>query len=457
MADVPATNVDTTGVVGNAGALPIGSQYAQAGTTDTTMPSGAAFGSTTPMPNPPGVSGTLDTEGVYGPNHPESFSPVSVLLSGTKDTTLGFAGNMSNPAYRAPSAGVPASTKDTTNALGFNAAVPTDTYSWITNGTTETGNFGAPSGSILSFTETLANLNATTPIAATKQGVIGAAASLTVVNKGKINTVTGESHVLSGLTAFTLTNNGVTDATTDVVVKKGTTTLVAGTDYSIVATGSAGTRNMSITPIDSATVDPGDTLLVTYHYGSAAYFSNVALTLTTDYTVTFTASSAQRSFTLLRNGSSSAVANGDSVGVTYQYGDSTYWGTHDPTAAPPAPVIGTAVAGDRRAKVVWTLPSLGTADDIDGFLIQTDTGGTRYVPGGNLSFWFETLVPGQAYKFRVAAFNEAGLSAFSSLSNAVTPLNYDEVPTGSLDPKNTVNYIYNADGTTVAGTGLGPS
>lgn len=456
MTTPPGANVDTTGVVGNTGAIPIGTQYAQPGTPDTTGDSGAAYGSTTPRPNPPGMSGTPDTEGVYGPNQPSAFTPVSVLLGATLDTTQGFAGNMSAPVYRAPLTTPGASTYDTTNAKGFTGAVPVDNYPWISGGTTETAYFGAPSGSIVS-TSVDRTIDQTTPTAASTAGVIGAAASLVVVNKGKINTVTDESHVLTALNPFTLTNNGVTDATTAIVVKKSTTVLVLGTDYTIVATGSAGTRNMSITPIDSATVDSGDTLLVTYHYGSAAYFTPVTLVLTTDYTVTFTGGMAQRTFTLLRASGSSAVANGDTVGITYQVGDATYWGTHDPTAAPPAPVIGTAVAGDRKAKVVWTLPTLSATDDIDGFIIQTDTGGTRYVPGGLLNFWFETLVPGQAYKFQVAAFNEKGLSAFSALSNAVTPLNYDEVPTGSLDPKNTVNPIYNADGSIVAGTGLGPS
>lgn len=452
MPDVPATNVDTAGVYGQAGAIPVGSMATSGGTKDTSEI--GAGGSITARPDNPGMSGTPDTEAVYGPNHPETFSPVSTLLSGTLDTTQGFAANVSNPAYRAPSTGVSASIKDTTNALGFTAAVPTDNYPWISGGTTETAYFGAPSGAIVSQTDTLA-ISTSTPAAATKTGVIGAASSLVVVNKGQIITVTGESHVLSGLSAFTLTNNGVTDATTDVVVKKGSTTLVVGTDYTISATGSGSSRNMSITPIDSATVDAGDTLLVTYHYGNAKYFANATLTLTTDYTVAFTGGASTRTFTITRV-NTAASSNGDNVDVTYQIGNAAYWGSHDPTAAPPAPVIGTAVALDRAIKVVWTNPTLGTADDIDGYLIMSDTGGTRYVPGGNLNYRFENVVPGQAYTFAVAAFNEAGLSAFSAWSNSVTPLNYDEVPTGSLDPKNTINPVYNADGSIVAGTGLGP-
>lgn len=363
MPDIPATNVDTSGVYGQSGVIPLGTQVTSGANFDSTGTGSGAYGSTTARPNPPGVTGTLDTEGVYGPNQPGSFTPVSTLLGGTKDTTQGFAGNVSAPVYRAPGATTPGTIKDTTNAQGFTAAIPVDTYAWITTGTSETANFGAPGGQVISQTDTI-TANTTTGTALSKTGILSTAAQL--------------------------------------VVKKGVTTLTVTTDYTVTTTGANNTRTYTIVAVDSATVDPGDTLT-----------------------------------------------------VQYLYGDTLYFASHDPTAVPPAPVIGTAVAGDRKAKVVWTNPALAITDDIDGYLIRSDTGGTRYVPGGQLSFFFETLVPGQPYKFQVAAFNEKGLGPFSSLSNAVTPLNYDEVPTGSLDPKNTVNPVYNIDGSIVPGTGLG--
>lgn len=455
MPDSPATNVDTTGVVGQTGAIPIGTPATSGANADTSGTGAGAYGSTTYNPAPPAVTGTYDTEGVYGPNLPSAYTPVSTLLSGTLETARGFAGNMSDPVYRAPSGSVAASIRDTTNAYGFTAAVPTDNYPWITGGTTETSSFGAPSGSIVSTTFSR-TIDQTTPTAVSPAGVIGVSSSLVVVNNGKLTTVTDESHVLSGLTAFTLTHPGVTDTTTAIVVKKGATTLTETVDYTLVAGGTGITRNMTITPIDSVIVNSGDTLLVSYHYGNAAYFIPVTLVLTTDYTVTFTGGMSTRTFTILRASGSTAAANGDTVTITAQIGDATYWGTHDSSTAPPAPVIGTAVVGDRRLKVVWTNGTLTSTDDIDGYLIQSDTGGTRYVPGGNLSFWFENVVPGQAYTFRVAAFNESGLSVFSAFSNAVTAANWDEVPTGSLDPRNTVNPIYNIDGSIVSGSNLGP-
>lgn len=361
MPDTPATNVETAGVYGQTGAIPVGSMATSGGVKDTTEIGGA--GSVTPRPNPPGMSSNVDTEGVYGPNKPENFSPVSTLMNSYKDTTQGFAGNMSAPVYRAPSSGVMASIKDTTNALGFTGAVPVDNYPWITQGVIETASFGAPGGQILSQTDTI-TANTTTPQPLSKQGIISTAAQL--------------------------------------VVKKGVTTLTVTTDYMVTTTGANHNRTYSITAVDSATVDPGDTLT-----------------------------------------------------VQYLYGDATYFATHDPAAVPPAPTIGTAVAKDRAVRVVWTNPTLAQTDDIDGYLIQSDTMGTRYVPGGLTAFDFEQVESGVPYKFRVAAFNERGLGQFSAWSNAVTPLNYDEVPTGSLDPKNTINPIYNADGTIVSGTGLG--
>lgn len=457
MPDSPATNVDTTGVVGQTGAIPVGSQATSGANTDTTGTGSGAYGSTTARPEPPKVTGTLDTEGVYGPNQPGSFSPVSTLLSGTLDTRQGFAGDMSSPVYRAPAGTVPASILDTTRAYGFTSAVPTDNYAWITGGTTETASFGAPSGSILNINDSL-TIDQTTPAAATKTGVIGAANTLIVVNYGRAIPVTAEAgHVIDHTTPFTATHAGVITALASVVVKKGATTLIKDTDYAITATGSGATANYSILRlVGSVTCADGDAVTLGYTYGNAAYFTPVTLVLTTDYTVTFTASSGQRTFTILRNSASSSVANADTVAVNYNYGNAAYWGSHDPTAVPPVPVIGTAVAGDRRIKVVWTNGTLLATSDIDGYMIQSDTGGTRYVPGGNLNFWFDNVVPGQEYKFRVAAFNEAGLSDFSALSNAVIALNYDEVPTGSLDPKNCVNPIYNADGSIVSGSNLGP-
>jgi hypothetical protein len=201
MPDTPASNVDTTGVYGQTGAIPIGTQATSGAVKDTTDIGGA--GSVTPRPENPGMSASPDTEGVYGPNKPENFSPVSTLLSGTLDTTMGYAANMSQPVYRAPSAVPGVSVTDTTRAYGYASPVPADNYPWITDGVTETANFGAPTGHILSQTDTI-TANVTTPQPLTKTGITSSAAAL--------------------------------------VVKKGATTLVQGTDYTVTTTGAAQTR-----------------------------------------------------------------------------------------------------------------------------------------------------------------------------------------------------------------------
>lgn len=362
MTTPPGANVDTSGAVGNPGPIPLSAQYA-AGVKDTTEM--GAGGSITARPNPPGATGTLDTEGVYGPNQPAAFSPVSTLIgaAGVKDTTQGFAANMANPVYRAPALAPSGTIKDTGNAQGFTAAIPAENYPWIT-GMIETASFGAPTGNLVTKTDA-GVIDVTTPVTTTAQGIF----------------------------------------TNTIAVRKTT--------------------------------------------------GNVLLVLGTDYTITRLFSADKTKAEIRRVGASATVLNGDAITVTYTYGDVAYWGSHDPTAVPPAPVIGTAVAMDRAVKVVWTNGALGEGDDIDGYIIQNDFGGTRYGPGGILVGYFETVVSGTPYKFRVAAFNERGIGVFSAWSNVVTPLNYDEVPPAGLDPKNTVNPIYNADGSIVAGTGLG--
>ena len=126
MPDSPATNVDTTGVVGQTGAIPVGTAATSGAVTDTTGTGAGAYGSTTYNPAPPAVTGTLDTEGVYGPNQPGSFSPVSTLLAGSLDTTQGYAANMTPRAYRAPLATPSGSIIDTTARAGalHDSAIP---------------------------------------------------------------------------------------------------------------------------------------------------------------------------------------------------------------------------------------------------------------------------------------------------------------------------------------------
>lgn len=139
-----------------------------------------------------------------------------------------------------------------------------------------------------------------------------------------------------------------------------------------------------------------------------------------DYTIAVTGAGPWTSYTVSLVRSSVNASAGDSIGVDYWYG------------ADPSSVSAVFTQGLYQNTPV----------------IYTPSGSTPY---------------NQGYAFRVAAGNQVGLGAYSAWSAYVVPLNYNEpqsnasinVGTGSLDPANTINPIYNPDGSIKAGTGLG--
>jgi hypothetical protein len=420
MADAPATNVDTTGATGNTGAAPVGAAPTTGSNADTegTVPGGA------PNPAAPAAA-NVDTTGVGGPNKPENYTPTSVLLGGTIDTASsdGNVIRQANPAYRAPAAYVSAGTVDTTrtDSLGLGPA-PAETQS-LYAGTMETASIGSGTAA-KTITENV-SLN-TAGNNASKAGVLPAA-TVTVVNKGQIIAVTNESHVLSALSPFSVTNNGVTDLPAAVVIKKGATLLTQGVDYTIVGTGSAGTANYTITPIDSVIVNSGDTFLVSYHYGNAKFFANATLTPTTDYTKTYTGDGANTVLRIVRV-ATAASSEGDVGAVTYTYGDNQYWGSNLPASAPAAPTIGAVTAKNLAVTVNWTAPN--ETVDRQTYIVQCIPGyGTKYVPVNQTKTDFTQLQAGVPYQFRVAAMNARGQGPWSALSASVTPRNDYAYPT----------------------------
>jgi hypothetical protein len=450
MADIPATEIDTSGVSGEVGAAPLGAAPISGSNADT---EGTAPGN---APNPAAPPATEpDTSGAgTGSNLPSNFHPVSTALTGTIDTASsdGNVLRQATPAYRAPSAPPAAVIRDTslTDILGTGVA-PANTQS-LYAGTIETATIGAGT-SAKTITENV--LLDTTGHLAAKAGVLPSATVL-VVNKGTVTAVVDESHPAgSPLAAFALTNAGVTSTTSQVVVKKGTLVLVQGTDYSIAATGSGASANMTITPIASANVAAGNTLLVSYSYGNAKYFANATLTDVTDYTRVYSGEGANTTLKITRVNTANST-NGDTVAVTYTYGDATYYGSNLPSSVPGVPTIGAVTAKNKAVTVNWT----ASTDNIDRthYIVQCVPGyGTKYVAANLTKTDFTQLASGVAYKFQVAAVNARGQGAWSALSAAAIPLNTDEVPTGALAPENTVNPIYLPDGSVKAGTGLGPS
>ena len=97
-------------------------------------------------------------------------------------------------------------------------------------------------------------------------------------------------------------------------------------------------------------------------------------------------------------------------------------------ATPPgAPTIGAAVAGPRQATVNWTAPASNGGTAITQYEVRVvdnrgrQVGGLRSAAGTATSLVVTGLSDGKAYRFQVRARNASGLSAYSQLSNSVTP------------------------------------
>ncbi|WP_203779521.1 fibronectin type III domain-containing protein, partial [Actinoplanes philippinensis] len=95
--------------------------------------------------------------------------------------------------------------------------------------------------------------------------------------------------------------------------------------------------------------------------------------------------------------------------------------------APDAPGIGAATAGDESALVRWTTPLHDGGTPIYGYEIQAldaETGivvGVDVADAGTTELTLTGLTNGVGYAFWVRAVNAAGASAFSGISNTVTP------------------------------------
>jgi FtsP/CotA-like multicopper oxidase with cupredoxin domain len=97
-----------------------------------------------------------------------------------------------------------------------------------------------------------------------------------------------------------------------------------------------------------------------------------------------------------------------------------------PITAPGVPTIGVATPANSSAVVRWTAPADG-GSPITGYTVEAvavSTGlpvATRPAAAGATSLTFPSLNNAVAYQFRVLATNAIGSSAYSALSNAVTP------------------------------------
>jgi hypothetical protein len=105
------------------------------------------------------------------------------------------------------------------------------------------------------------------------------------------------------------------------------------------------------------------------------------------------------------------------------------------TAAPAAPVIGTATAGNASATVRWTAPA-NNGSAITGYSVKVvnsatgaQIGALRPAAATATSLLVTGLVNGTAVRFQVRATNAVGTGAFSALSAAMTPATVPSAPT----------------------------
>jgi SAM-dependent methyltransferase len=98
--------------------------------------------------------------------------------------------------------------------------------------------------------------------------------------------------------------------------------------------------------------------------------------------------------------------------------------TAGPTV-PGAPTIGSAIAGDGTATVSWTAPASDGGSPITGYAVTAHVVDRQ--PTGRIFASTATtqtvtgLKNGEQYRFWVRAYNDVGISAYSTASNPITP------------------------------------
>lgn len=190
--------------------------------------------------------GSPDTEGVYGGGTPESFTPQSTAYSGTLDTTTALGSDLvpsmysSPPGYRSPSAGVAASTKDTTltDILGNQVNDGPSTDSSYAAHQIDTSYTGAPAKP--------------TALASQADAFSAAAAS----------------------TSYYLSQAGVVPSSVTVLDTSTSTPLVVTTDYTVTTAGAGPTTAAYIQFTTGTNFTAGNNVTVSYSYGDATYWDS---------------------------------------------------------------------------------------------------------------------------------------------------------------------------------------
>lgn len=92
---------------------------------------------------------------------------------------------------------------------------------------------------------------------------------------------------------------------------------------------------------------------------------------------------------------------------------------------PATPAKPTAASAPRGATVTFAHVADPSGDKVLGYVIENSAGGTTFAGRDKTSVFDDNLVPGTPYRFRVAARNKAGTSAFSPWSDPASASNPD--------------------------------
>jgi hypothetical protein len=199
--------------------------------------------------------GQPDTEEAYGgprgtapvtPASPYPWVPSSTALTGTLDTQVGggsalIAGLGSPPAYRAPASGVAAAVKDTTL---------TDIM-----------------GSMIQAMPLTSGAYAAANIDTSYVGAPAAPASLAT----QVDTYTGTA---ASPTRYYASQQGIVPSSLVVTDVTKSTTLTPGTQYTVVTALNGPKTSAYITITAGAWYTAGDTIALTYQYGSPQYYDS---------------------------------------------------------------------------------------------------------------------------------------------------------------------------------------
>jgi hypothetical protein len=170
----------------------------------------------------------------------------------------------------------------------------------------------------------------------------------------------------------------------------------------------------------AGTVNPGNIVAVREILtGSGGTDSAVFTGLEADYTVTTTGGNGQ----LGSPGSVTTVTDNAGTDGTDTVRNVERLVFAD-TVAPSAPVVGAATAGNGQATVNFTPAAGGVATSFQVRVVNaagTQVGALQTADAGATSLVLTGLANGTPVRFQVRAVNAIGTSAFSALSNAVTP------------------------------------